>query len=280
MVRNGSRTSRGGPPRGWTPIAIHSNTPARQAGVFACGTPEADTLGSLMPIVTSIQPFTMWRNLGFAGLCLIFALWGWYDYSVKIPTLERDSVAYGDAKKVVADLTTAAEARPLSTEEVAQVEQATAVLDDIKERYGSAVPDKPAAYDRPVQLWLYIVGCGVLGVPMFIWPVIRTLRKPYRMDDDGTLHTPHGTYRPEQIVDIDMSRWCSTTGDRRSTWTAKAILTDGRKVLLDDHDHKNMHLIIGRLAHRFHPETWTPQAKRVQAGATSASTDVDVPPAV
>jgi hypothetical protein len=217
-----------------------------------------------MAIVTSIQPFTFWRNVGFAGLCLVFALWGWYDYDVKIPRLERDSVAYEQAKDTRASLEKAASAgAELKPDQIEQLEAARKVLEDIKDRYGSAVPSKPQAYDRPVQLWLYIVGCGVLGVPMFLWPVFRTVRNPWRLDDEGVLHTPKGPVRPDEIVDIDMSRWCSPTGDRRSTWTAKLILKDGRKVLLDDHDHRNMDRIIGVFAHRFHPDQWTKDAKRV-----------------
>jgi hypothetical protein len=222
-----------------------------------------------MAIQTSIQPFTLWRNLGFAALCAIFAVWGWYDYEYKIPRLERDSTAYQLAKDSRAALEKAAEAAPLNAEQLKQMEEAKAVLADIKDRYGNGVPNKPAAYDRPMQLWLYVVGCGVLGVPSFVWPIVRTSRRTFRLDDDGTLHTPDGAIPQDQIVDIDMSRWCSPTGDRRSTWTAKAILRDGRQILLDDHDHRNMHLIIGSIAHRIHPGTWTAEAKRVAAAESA-----------
>lgn len=220
-----------------------------------------------MAIQTSIQPFTLWRNLGFAMLCAVFAVWGWYDYEYKIPRLEKDSAAYIAAKDTRAALEKSAETAPLNAEQLKQMEEAKVVLADIKERYGSGVPSKPAAYDRPMQLWLYVVGCGVLGVPAFLWPVIRTSRRSYRLDDDGTLHTPDERIDVHQIVDIDMSRWCSPSGDRRSTWTAKAVLQDGRKLLLDDHDHKNMHLIIGAIAHRLHPDQWTPEAKRIDPDA-------------
>jgi hypothetical protein len=220
-----------------------------------------------MPIVTSIQPFTLWRNTGFAGLCLVFAIWGWYDYAVKIPRLETDSAAYQAAKDTRSNLEKAAETAELRPEQITQLEEARKVLDDIKDRYGNAVPSKPQAYDRQVQLWLYIVGCGVLGVPMFMWPILKTRSNPYRLEDDGTLHTPKGVIRPDEVADIDMSRWCSPTGDRRSTWTAKLILKDGRKVLLDDHDHRNMDLIIGAYAHRLHPDQWTSNAKRVGEGS-------------
>jgi hypothetical protein len=86
----------------------------------------------------------------------------------------------------------------------------------------------------------------------------REFRAIYNSESSTALS--HG-----DIVDIDMSRWCSQTGDRRSTWTAKAVLKDGRTILLDDHDHKNMHLIIGSIAHRLHPDMWTLEAKRVGA---------------
>lgn len=221
-----------------------------------------------MAIQTTIQPFTLWRNLGFAALCAIFAMWGWYDYEYKIPRLERDSSAYMAAKDTRAALEKAAETAPLNEAQLKQMDEAKAVLADIKERYGSAVPNKPAAYDRPMQLWLYVIGCGVLGVPSFLWPVIRTSRRAYRLDDDGTLHTPDGAIGAAQIVDIDMSRWCSATGDRRSTWTAKAVLQDGRRILLDDHDHRNMHLIIGAIANRLHPDQWTVEAKRIDSNAS------------
>jgi hypothetical protein len=41
------------------------------------------------------------------------------------------------------------------------------------------------------------------------------------------------------------------------------VTTDGKRIVLDDHDFKNMHLIIGAIAHRMMPDTWTTEAKRV-----------------
>lgn len=228
---------------------------------------------SIMAVVTGIQPFTFWRNTGFAVICAIFALWGWYDYEVKIPGREVDSAAYDKAKETRSTLEKAAETAELKPAELAELDAAKAVLTEIKTRYGSSVPAKPAAYDRPVQMWLYIIGCGVLGVPMFIWPIIRTTRRPYRLDDDGTLRTPSTVITPSDIQDIDMGRWCNPSGDRRSTWTAKLKLKDGRTVLLDDHDYKDMHLIIGAIAHRLYPTQWTSEAKRVEQPAAASTAD-------
>jgi len=247
------------------------NAPAQRGGVRLQALHVGYT-DRFMAIRTSIQPFTLWRNVGFGMLCLVFAVWGWYDYEIKIPRLEVDSANYEKAKDTRASLEKLAEEKgPLSDAQVKDRDAALAVLADIKARYGSAVPAKPAAYDRPMQLWLYVVGCGVLGVPSFLWPVIRTSRRSFRLDDEGTLHTPDGNFPQSEVVDIDMSRWCSPTGDRRSTWTAKVVLKDGRRILLDDHDHKDMHRIIGAIAHRIYPDQWTADAKRIEKPAEPAA---------
>jgi hypothetical protein len=39
------------------------------------------------------------------------------------------------------------------------------------------------------------------------------------------------------------------------------VTSDGKRILLDDHDFKNMHLIIGAIAHRLMPDKWTAHAK-------------------
>ena len=90
---------------------------------------------------------------------------------------------------------------------------------------------------------------------------MQIARKQFVLEDDGTLRTPTGTFSAAQIVDIDMSRWCAKEGDRRSTWTAHVVTSDGKRILLDDHDFKNMHLIIGAIAHRLMPDKWTDHAK-------------------
>jgi hypothetical protein len=215
-----------------------------------------------MAIQTSIQPFTLWRNVGFGVLCLVFALWGWYDYQYKIPRETDDLARYTELGNAIGELEKKGNLTPEETQALAEK---TAEKSAISKRYGNGTPPAHATYDRAMQLWLYIVGCGVMGVPMFAWPLLRTSMRPYRLDDQGVLHTPDGVYGPDEIEDIDMSRWCSPTGDRRSTWTAKVVLKNGKRILLDDHDHRNMHMIIGAIAHRLHPDQWTAAARRVEA---------------
>ena len=226
-----------------------------------------------MAIRTTIQPFVLWRNAIFAILCLAFGLWGWYDYSIKIPNQEADFSAFEQAKEVKVKFETQAATMPLNNAQTAEFAAAKKTIDEITTR-NSGAPTKPSQYDRTMQMWLYIIGCGVLGTPFFIWPIIQAMKKKYVLQDDGTLHCPQGIFTVDQIAEIDMSRWCAKEGDRRSTWTATVVTSDGQRILLDDHDYKNMHLVIGGIAHRMMPDKWTPEAKRV-GEQTEAQEKVD-----
>jgi hypothetical protein len=119
-------------------------------------------------------------------------------------------------------------------------------------------PVPPAAYDRAVQLWLYMVGCGVLGTPFFVWNLIvlpRTAAK-WRLDEDGSLSTPEGRLAPDEISELDMNRWMAKS-------IATVVTADGRRIALDDYKFRNMDRIIGALAQRFEPDKWTLEAKAI-----------------
>jgi hypothetical protein len=220
-----------------------------------------------MAVHTSIQPRQKWWNIAYAGICLVLALWGAYDYWVTIPVKEAAVAAYDAAAKQVEDFEAKAQASqaapggasPLSAEEVAAYTQAKAVVDKGR-------PTPPAAYDRPVQLWMYMVGCGVMGVPWFLWQWIATARRRYSLEDDGTLVAPEGRFGRADIADIDMDKWMSKS-------LATVVLTDGRKLVLDDYKHRDMHLIVGAIASERYPEKWSPEARdldRVRAEAEAA----------
>ena len=215
-----------------------------------------------MAIRTTIQPFVFWRNAIFAILCAVFGLWGWYDYSIKIPNLEADCVAFDQAKDTMKKLEMQSNTTALKNTQTEEFAAAKKTIDEITAR-NSGAPTKPSQYDRTMQMWLYIIGCGVLGTPFFIWPIIQAMKKKYVLQDDGTLHCPQGIFTVDQIAEIEMNRWCAKEGDRRSTWTATVVTTDGKRIVLDDHDYKNMHLVIGGIAHRMMPDQWTADAKRV-----------------
>ncbi|MDP7008068.1 MAG: hypothetical protein QGI78_00690 [Phycisphaerales bacterium] len=149
----------------------------------------------------------------------------------------------------------------LSTGDYALQADAVELIDEGLGEYGSVTA--PSKYDRPMQ-WLFIL-CLPFGFYYF-WAFgkMSARAKMYRLDEQGTLTTPDGTWTADQIVDIDMSKWIAPTGNARATWTAKAKTSDGKSILLDDYIFANTHLIIGTLAHKFYPDEWTPLAKRVK----------------
>ncbi len=208
-----------------------------------------------MAIRTSIQPRQLWKNLIGAILCAAFGVWGWYDYSVTIPAREQAFEEFTALTKAKDALEAKrAKNETLTAAEVAEYERINKELDT---RFLSA-PTPVPAYDRPVQLWVYVVGCGVLGTPMFLWPLFSLRRKQYALEDDGTLRFPEGTCRMDEVSSIDMSRWMAKS-------IAVVTLPSGATSLLDDYKYKGLDRIIGAIAHRLHPDEWTPEAKPVKA---------------
>jgi hypothetical protein len=224
-----------------------------------------------MAIETTLQPRQTWMNLLYAFLCAALALWGAYDYWVSIPAREAAVALYERASHTFSELQDKASAHErspatapaLTAEETAALVQAQADLATFR----NEKPNPPASYDRFVQVWFYMVGCGVLGTPWFLWAWFAARRKHYSMDDDGALHAPEGVFQPEEIADIDMSRWMSKS-------IATVRTTDGRSIVLDDYKYRNMHLIVGALAVRFHPEAWTEDARdrrKIEAETAAAA---------
>lgn len=218
-----------------------------------------------MAIRTTIQPrFKILKPI-YAAVCLALGIWGWYDYSVTIPEKER---RYAEHSALTATKRSLEEKRErgavLTDKEVAEYEAVTATLN----ANFLEAPVQPASYDRAVQLWLYIIGCGVLGTPMFLWPLFRAAGKRYSLDDDGTLRTPEGSCNITDVQGIDMSRWMSKS-------IAVVTLADGTKSTLDDYVFKNVDRIVGAIAHRLHPDLWTDEAKEVKKAADTNDADGD-----
>jgi hypothetical protein len=208
-----------------------------------------------MAVETSLQPRQKWWNILYAVICGGLALWGAYDYWVTIPRREEAVRQYDAAAARFEELE--AKTRPpapggtggtLTAAEVEEYKQAKAVVDKGK-------PVAPQAYDRPVQMYLYIIGCGVLGVPWFLWQWVAVAGKKYRLEENGTLVTPGGQpIAASDIEDIDMTKWMS-----KSIATVKA--RGGRTVVLDDYKFRNTHLIVGAIASRLYPDAWTSDAR-------------------
>ena len=241
-----------------------------------------------------------------AIVCIVLGAWGVYDYVVVIPkaTIEaeraallRDFVQPALYVELGAEERNNASVKLASMLEVddgldgewsetlllfqgavgsgdgATLARAQDLLAEHLTEYGDVTP--PSKYDRPMQ-WLFII-CIPFGFYYF-WGYSKMAKKAnsYRLEDNGTLTTPEGSWSAEEITDIDMGRWISKTGKARSTWTAKVIVENHAPILLDDYVYKDMYLIIGQLAHRFYPEEWTPLARRIKAlePAPLGNTDV------
>ena len=135
----------------------------------------------------------------------------------------------------------------------AEVERANTAYGDIQ---------APSAYDRPIQ-WIFIV--SLVFVPYYIRQLMLHRGKEYTLDQDGGFHGPHGTLRADEIADIDMSRWMKKS-------IAELVDSNGQRITLDAYIYKDLHLIIGAIAHRLHPDKWTLDAKIVKEPAEADST--------
>ncbi len=248
-----------------------------------------------MAITTSLASRYWIKTVVMAFLCIILGVWGVYDYVVVIPTAiqnaqraelqnnfikdalyvevgaaERDSamVALNGAIEKDSGLdaqwaeTLVLFQGAIGSSDSAKLREAQDVLTKNLNAYGSVIA--PSKYDRPMQ-WLFIF-CIPFGFYYF-WAYFNTKKKAntYCLEDNGTLTTPEGTWSSDQIEGIDMERWISKTGKARTTWTAKVIIKGHGPVLLDDFVYRDMHLIIGKLAHDFYPKEWSPLAKRIDS---------------
>ncbi len=204
-----------------------------------------------MPIETKVRPSLTAKNLAVAVVCLGFGVWGWYDYAIAIPQEQADFAEFTAAEKTKSEMEALVRLAPLTEEQKSEFRAAESVLARFTEK-----PVAPAAYDRPVQLWVYIIGCGVLGTPYFLYAQWRLGRKRYRLDDDGTLHAPEGTFAADQMTTIDMANWMEKS-------IATVEMTDGTRVKLDDYEYKGVEDIVALLAARFHPGQWTSDARPI-----------------
>jgi hypothetical protein len=272
-----------------------------------------------MAIQTTLQPKYSIRIVAIFVICLVFGLWGIYDYVWVIPGKMRVFERYqaclqtGDALQAepgsssalekidTARATVEAELKKLldlgMTEEDGQAVSAEQAIESVKarneenwlavlllfkaalaeaeQRTAGATPSEgfvlavdvarrgvtatgditpPGEFDRAVQ-WLFILCLPT--APYFLWILLKTKKRVYRLDDDGTFSAPGATWAPDEIADIDMSRWMAKS-------IAFVVHTDGTRIKLDDYIFRNTHLIVGALACERYPEQWDERAKPVR----------------
>lgn len=218
-----------------------------------------------MAIETVVARRQKIKLIAVAVFCLVLAVWAAYENLVTFPRLEQNAARFAALKDEFQQLEALDKAGNITQ---AQREQWKRV-DTEMGAFGGEPPQAPDAWDRPVNTWLYIVACGVLGVPWCLWTLWSMSRRRWRLDDVGTLRSPDGTFTHEQIADIDMSRWMD-----KSIATVKA--TGGESTMLDDYKYKNSDRIVGAIAHRLMPDEWTEDARPVKRseGEQNAGPDV------
>ena len=215
-----------------------------------------------MALESRMRPRQFWFTASYALLCAAFGVWGAYDYWVRIPRQEADIREYQQALDTVNRYSSlgAQDAMRLSAEQDAEYQAAQATLD----RFAGGAPKPVAAYDRPLQLWVYMVGCGLFGTGLCVVSIVRTSSRSFRLEDDGTLRDGRVEVSPDDVTGIDMSRWMAKS-------IARLTLRDGSTVTLDDYKYSGMHMIVGTYAHRFDPQAWNADATPVKKGSKADS---------
>jgi hypothetical protein len=200
------------------------------------------------------KTFVGWNSL-YLLMMLVFGVWGAYDYWVKIPNQEIAAVEY-EAFAEELRILQESEIKPLPEAQAIRYEEVKLIL---KQRFDNTPPSYPASYDRPLNLWVYFIGCGVLGVPWFAWKLIRQPRIDVTLEEDGSLVTRQGTFTADQITDINMAKWMSKS--------IASVSVEGKDepIVLDDYVYQDTYLIVGKLAHRFHPDQWSEDGKVINA---------------
>jgi hypothetical protein len=215
-----------------------------------------------MALESRIRPRNFWFTAGYAIMCALLGLWGAYDYWERIPRQEAEFAEYQSATartKRYADMSVPGAPR-LTAEQEADYQAARDVID----KYAAGAPTPVAAYDRPLQLWVYMIGCGILGTGWCVVSLARTASRSFRLDDDGTLHAGARRIGHDDVTGIDMSRWMSKS-------IATLEVRGGAPLVLDDYKFGGMHLIVGTYAHRFDPQVWNADATLAKKGAKPAA---------
>ena len=208
-----------------------------------------------MSLIATARPSRIAWLVGYIVLCGGLGVWGGYDYWVRIPNEEREFAEFNEIKNAKEALEAKAQSgsTPLSPNEIAEYERRKAQF----LAYADGAPAPVPAYDPLLQLWVYFVGCGLIGAPWTAWLLLRLRKRRAELNDAGDLTVDGTTLERRSIVGIDMSRWMS-----KSIATIEGA--SGKRLAVDDYLLKDAHLIIGRIAHEFHPEQWNEDATKVR----------------
>ena len=222
-----------------------------------------------MAIQTKLkQSFILWNTL-YLVITAGLGIWGAYDYWVTIPNQAALAEEYEALSNESHELKSLVEEDQVLTEEqIARYEEIQNIL--AAPPFENTPQQAPAAYDAPLNFWVYFIGCGVLSAPWFLWRLITKKRTGPALQEDGSLVDGETTIPRENITDIDMSRWMAKSTAR--------VMVQGQEegILLDDYVYQDTYLLVGALAQRFHPGEWTEEAKPMKdEDATDATAEQD-----
>lgn len=225
----------------------------------------------MVEIRTSLRKGQKIKLLVMSILCLAAAIYGGWQYWIRLPEREIIFEEYRQAVEIRGVLYEKASAGVTLTPEESETFY---TVDNFVNQYADDKPQPPSKYDRILNLWLWFIG-GLSGIPFLIWPIWKYRDGGWLLYEDGTLRTPKGERIPdEKIRDIDMTAWrglINPQASNKSTWQAKLILIENRKIVLDDYLWDGLAGIIGHYAHRFHPDTWTESGDPIAEGIERAS---------
>ena len=223
-------------------------------------------------IKTTMKKSQQIKLIVIGVLCLVSMAYGAWQVWSRIPDRNEQFVAYRNALDSFETLTElrVEQQRDLTPQQAEEYMAAEAILADYKDDK----PQPPSKYDRLINFWVWFIG-GFSGIPFVVWPFVKYRSGGWRLDSEGTLHSPKGeSFTPEEIKDIDMTSWrglINPQANNKSTWQAKLILENDRSLLLDDYLWEGMAGIIAHYAHRFHPAAWDEDGEPIEAGIKQAA---------
>lgn len=207
----------------------------------------------------------------YSVLCFGLGVWGAYDYWIRIPHDEQQYAEFESVKGTFDSLQKKAdEGKSLSAEERTAYEKSKKLM------AGFQPPPTPVpAWDRPLQLYVYVIGCGIISAPWFLWTLMKARGRRVELtelSDAGVLRSSNATIEVRQAIEIDMSRWMS-----KSIATVRG--PGGASIEIDDYMLADGHKVVGFFAHRFSPAEWTTEAKRVTAAPDDREGEIADPTA-
>lgn len=224
-----------------------------------------------MTVVCSLRTKRFIWLIVYTTLCLGLGVWGAYDYWVRIPNEEQQYRDFESVKGTFDSLQKKAdEGRSLSAAERIAYEESKKRVAEFQ-----PPPSPVPAWDRPLQLYVYVIGCGIISGPWFFWSLLKVRHKRVELtelSDAGILRSGDTTIEVRHATEIDMSRWMSKS-------IAVVRGSDGRSIEIDDYMLQHGETVVGFFAHRLLPAEWTTEAKRVTAADADGDESNEVPAA-